>query len=296
MLSLGNAFDGDELRAFDERVRKLAGVRRRRLHVRTEDRRPRDLAATTRDGAFVRGGTRGDGRVGEEVTREPAHDPFDPAAAARRQAVRRSSTCAARCTCARAISTRSTRERERAGQPLFANPRNAASGGVRQLDPRLTAERRLSFFAYAVGESMPTAPHNAVRSCWQFLRALGFRDEPARRALRDDRRRDRLLPNAGKRERDELDYEIDGVVVKVDDLALQETARHASARIRAGRSRSSSARARRRTKLLAHRGQRRPHRDAQPVRGARAGADRRRDRSRRDAAQRRVYPTATTFA
>ena len=114
---------------------------------------------------------------------------------------------------------RLNRAREREGLPVFANPRNAASGGVRQLDPALTAQRRLSFFAYqlvsgencayAMGGVAPRSKRSAFRS---------IRTSRARRTLDD------VLAYCRQWEerRDELDYEIDGVVVKVDDLALQE--------------------------------------------------------------------------
>ena len=104
---------------------------------------------------------------------------------------------------------------------MFANPRNAASGGVRQLDPALTAQRRLSFFAYqlVIDESAPP-----VRTQWESLRrleGLGLPVNPniARAATLDD-----VVEYCRQWEaqRDELDYEIDGVVIKVDDLALQE--------------------------------------------------------------------------
>ena len=108
--------------------------------------------------------------------------------------------------------------RERDGLPVFANPRNAASGGVRQLDPKLTAQRRLSFFAYAIaqGPSLRTQT-----KALDYLRAAGFavndHIEPAKNI-------DAVIAFCERWEaaRDSLDYEIDGVVVKVDDLALQE--------------------------------------------------------------------------
>ena len=113
---------------------------------------------------------------------------------------------------------RLNRARERDGLPIFANPRNAASGGVRQLDPALTAQRRLSFFAYQL------VADDELRSQWQALRkleSLGFPVNPnvVRAEAIDD-----VLTYCRQWEerRDDLDYEIDGVVVKVDDFALQE--------------------------------------------------------------------------
>ena len=106
--------------------------------------------------------------------------------------------------------------REREGLPVFANQRNAASGGVRQLDPALTAQRRLSFFAYQLVDDVAR-----VRTQWESLRCLaelGFPVNPniARAATVDE-----VLAycRGWEDRRDELDYEIDGTVVKVDDLA-----------------------------------------------------------------------------
>jgi DNA ligase (NAD+) len=218
MLSLGNAFDADELRAFDERVRKLAG---RADVAYTCELKIDGLAISLHyeDGAFVRGGTRGDGSTGEDVTenlRTVRSIPLRLRGAGARRIDVRGEVYFRRSDFA-ALNVR----REAAGQPLFANPRNTASGAIRQLDTRLTAERRLSFFAYAVGEvdadGFPGTQHDLLA----FLRGLGFAINPhvARAATIDD-----VIAYVARweRERDGLDYEIDGVVVKVDELALQE--------------------------------------------------------------------------
>ena len=218
MLSLGNAFDGDELRAFDERVRKLAGVA---AVAYTCELKIDGLAVSLHfeNGAFVRGGTRGDGSVGEDVTENLR--------------TIRSIPLKLRGKGVRAIDVRGevyfrrsdfdalNARREAAGQPLFANPRNTASGALRQLDPRLTAERRLSFFAYAVGDvdagDFPVTQFELLA----FLRAQGFATNPhvERAATIDDVI---AFTERWDGERASLDYEIDGIVVKVDDLALQE--------------------------------------------------------------------------
>jgi DNA ligase (NAD+) len=218
MLSLGNAFDGDELRAFDERVRKLAG----RSDVGyTCELKIDGLAISLHyeNGAFVRGGTRGDGTVGEDVSENLRTIRSIPlklrGANVRRIDVR--GEVYFRLSDFEALNAR----REAAGAPLFANPRNTASGAIRQLDPRLTAERRLSFFAYAVGEvdadDFPATQFELLA----YLRSLGFATNPhvARAATIDD-----VIAYVERwaLERETLDYEIDGVVVKVDELALQE--------------------------------------------------------------------------
>ena len=218
MLSLGNAFDGDELRAFDERVRKLSG---RTDVAYTCELKIDGLAISLRyDGAaFTGGGTRGDGSAGEDVTENLR--------------TIRSIPLRLRGTGVRHIDVRGevyfrrsdfdalNARREAAGLPLFANPRNTAAGALRQLDARMTAERRLSFFAYAVGEVDADAFPTTQFELLAFLREQGFVTNPhvARAATIDD-----VIAYVERWsvERDTLDYEIDGVVVKVDELALQE--------------------------------------------------------------------------
>jgi DNA ligase (NAD+) len=218
MLSLGNAFDGDELRAFDQRVRKLAG---RDDVAYTCELKIDGLAISLHieNGTFVRGGTRGDGNAGEDVTTNLRTVRSIPLTV-RRPGVRLIDVRGEvylRKSDFNALNER----REAAGLAPFANPRNAAAGAIRQLDPRLTAERRLSFFAYAVGDvdadGFPTTQFELLA----FLRTLGFATNPhvVRAATIED-----VVAYVGRweHERDGLDYEIDGVVVKVDELALQE--------------------------------------------------------------------------
>jgi len=213
MLSLANAFDDDELRAFDERVRKLTeGPLTYVCELKIDGLA---IALDYRDGLFERGGTRGDGSVGEDVTpnlRTVRTIPLRlreavPFIEVRGEVYLRKSDF-----------ERLNAARERDGLPVFANPRNAASGGVRQLDSKLTAARRLSFFAYA------TAGHDGVATQSEtlaLLRNLGFAVNEHIRPAPDI---DAVIAYCREWEarRDELDYEIDGVVIKVDDLATQE--------------------------------------------------------------------------
>jgi DNA ligase (NAD+) len=218
MLSLGNAFDGDELRAFDERVRKLAGD----VPVTyTCELKIDGLAISLHyeNGKFVRGGTRGDGNVGEDVTenlKTVRSIPLKLRGKGVRQIDVRGEVYFRRSDF-EALNAR----REDAGQPLFANPRNTAAGALRQLDARLTAERRLSFFAYAVGAVDADGFPDSQFELLAFLRAHGFATNPhvERAATIADVI---AFTERWDRERDTLDYEIDGIVIKVDDLALQE--------------------------------------------------------------------------
>jgi DNA ligase (NAD+) len=213
MLSLANAFDDAELRAFDDRVRKLADTQASYVCELKIDGLA--IALDYRDGVFERGGTRGDGVVGEDVTpnlRTIQTIPLKlrrplPFVEVRGEVYLRKSDFA-----------KLNAAREREGLAIFANPRNAASGGVRQLDPRLTAARRLSFFAYATAGIEGVATQSQTL---EILREMGFAVNDHIRAAPDI---DAVIAYCHEWEarRDELDYEIDGVVVKVDDLATQE--------------------------------------------------------------------------
>ncbi|MFZ0031882.1 MAG: NAD-dependent DNA ligase LigA [Candidatus Cybelea sp.] len=216
MLSLANAVSPDELRAFDERARKLAGGNVEYVCELKIDGLA--IALDYRDGSLTRGGTRGDGRVGEDVTANLRTIKTIPLRLRMTGGVPEFVEVRGEVYLRKSDFERLNATREREGLPVFANPRNAASGGVRQLDPALTAQRRLSFFAYQL------VADEGVRAQWTALRrleALGLPVNPniARAATLDD-----VLSFCRKWEerRDDLDYEIDGVVVKIDDFALQE--------------------------------------------------------------------------
>lgn len=213
MLSLANAFNEDELRAFDERVRKLAGTSVSYVCELKIDGLA--IAVDYEKGSLVRGGTRGDGLIGEEVTSNlrtvqtiplKLRSPHPDFIEVRGEVYLRKTDF-----------EKINASRERAGQPVFANPRNAAAGGVRQLDPKLTAQRKLSFFAYAAVVDGPKTQSEVL----ELLREVGFHVNEhikAGKTIEDVL----LYCKRWEEKRDELDYEIDGVVIKVDDLATQE--------------------------------------------------------------------------
>ncbi|MGA7569223.1 MAG: NAD-dependent DNA ligase LigA, partial [Candidatus Aquilonibacter sp.] len=213
MLSLANAFDAEELRAFDERVRKLASASISYVCELKIDGLA--IALDYRNGLLVRGGTRGDGRVGEEITPNLKTIPTIPLRLRHPEVFLE---VRGEVYLRKSDFEKLNARREREGLPVFANPRNAASGGVRQLDPKLTAQRRLSFFAYAIAQGPALKTQSKAL---EYLRAAGFavndHIEPAAdiETVIDYCRR-------WEDARDTLDYEIDGVVVKVDDLAVQE--------------------------------------------------------------------------
>ena len=174
------------------------------------------------DGALVRGGTRGDGRVGEDVTPNLRTIRTIPLRLIPSCSVPAFVEVRGEVYLRKSDFERLNAAREEHGLPIFANPRNAASGGVRQLDPALTAQRRLSFFAYQVASLEGGA--GAMPTQWeslQYLRTLGF---PVNPNIRRSESIDDVIAFCRDWEarRDDLDYEIDGVVVKVDDVAIQE--------------------------------------------------------------------------
>ncbi len=219
MLSLNNAFADDEVVAFDRRVREL--LEGREVEYAVEPKLDGlAIGLSYENGAFTQGATRGDGYTGEDVTANlrtihaiplRLHTPHPPRSLEVRGEVIMRKRDFARLN-----------EHQRAdGNKEFVNPRNAAAGSLRQLDSRVTAGRRLTFFAYGVGIAeggeVPRDKHSRLLD---FLEALGFPVPPERKVVRGA---DGLLAyyrDVG-RKRDKLPYEIDGVVYKVNDLRSQ---------------------------------------------------------------------------
>ncbi len=220
MLSLGNVFSREDLHAWAERVYRVAG--RETITFAVEPKIDGlAVALTYTDGQFVRGATRGDGFTGEDVTpnlRTVRTIPLRLHAAAPGTIEVRGEVYLTRSG-----FHRLNEERARDGLATFANPRNAAAGSLRQLDPTITASRPLGFFAYAAGYwTDPAAmPVRAQSDLLHRLHDLGFRPSP--HAVTCD-----TIDAVWERcqhwltQRDALDFEIDGVVIKVDSLGMQE--------------------------------------------------------------------------
>src|SRR5947207_7506748 len=217
MLSLDNSYNIEDLRAFDERCRKLADGRAFE-YVAELKIDGLSLAVHYEDGVLVRGVTRGDGRVGEDVTQNVRTIRSVPL----RLRVKEGGEAEVRgeAYLARKAFASLNAEREEADEPKFANPRNAAAGTIRQLDPKIVSRRRLDLFAYDVlrGERKPFATH------WEaldWLEAAGFSVNPNRARCSSIEEVIEFC-NRMEAERDRLEYEIDGVVVKVNSTALQD--------------------------------------------------------------------------
>ena len=209
MMSLGNAMSDAEIVEFDTRVHKLLGEEKVRF-VMEPKLDGLAVTLTYQDGKFVQGATRGDGLIGEDVTQNLRTIKMIPLQLAGSPPplfeVRGEVFINKR------DFVKMNEEREKAGEPTFVNPRNCAAGSLRQLDPRMTAQRPLSIYFYEVGESQQFETH------WEKLarlREYGLRTNPENELLESlDAVRDKYRRLLGKRHA--LPYEIDGTVVKVD--------------------------------------------------------------------------------
>ena len=214
LLSLGNAFDAGELRDFDRRVRQLAGeavdyVVEPKIDGLT-------VVLTYENGSFVLGATRGDGLTGEDITenlRTVRLLPLRLSGAPRRLVVR------GEAFMPKKAFARLNEERDNRGEPPFANPRNAAAGSLRQLDPKVTAGRILGFYAYQIIE----CEGREIATQWEalsFLKEVGFSVQEQNKHCRDI---EEVIAycNSWIEKRHALNYEIDGMVIKVNSLRLQ---------------------------------------------------------------------------
>jgi DNA ligase (NAD+) len=218
MLSLDNAFSDEEVAAFLDKVHRFLGKGAGDIEFTAEPKID-GLSASLRyeEGVFVLGATRGDGEVGEDVTANlmtvadiPKRlSPEAPALLEVRGEV----------YMARSDFLKFNKKNAKEGKPVFANPRNAAAGSIRQLDPKVTAGRPLRFFTWGWGEVRP----DPFTTQWQALHALQSWGFPLNRLVRHCRTLEQLAAFhrdiEGKRA--SLDYDADGVVFKVDRLDLQ---------------------------------------------------------------------------
>lgn len=214
MLSLGNAFNLDDLNAFEERLKKLTQAPIEYMCELKID----GLAVSVKyeEGRFVQGATRGNGLVGEDITANLKMVDAIP------KQLSEPLTLEARgeCYMPKASFLRLNEEREANGFAVFANPRNAAAGTIRQLDPAVVAQRQLSVFMYAVadqgGLNVPTQELGL-----NALDELGFTTNHERKVCQSMTEVWDYIQTF-QTERPNLAYEIDGIVIKVNELAEQE--------------------------------------------------------------------------
>ncbi|WP_027963941.1 NAD-dependent DNA ligase LigA [Halalkalibacillus halophilus] len=214
MLSLGNAFDSQDLRDFDRRIRERVGDDFRYVCELKID----GLAVSLRyeNGEFVQGATRGDGKTGEDITQNLKTVRNIPLRIAENNAIEVRGEVFMPQKSFLALNE----AREKNGEEKFANPRNAAAGSVRQLDPKIAAKRNLDIFLYSVGEweAATTSSHSERLS---YLEKLGFKTNKEARTF-DTMEEVIAYTEDWTLKRANLDYEIDGIVIKVDSIELQE--------------------------------------------------------------------------
>jgi DNA ligase (NAD+) len=216
MLSLDNTYNFDELREFHKRVLKKVPEGKYVVEPKIDGL---GVALVYEDGIFIRGATRGDGKVGEEVTLNLKTIHSIPLKVEDEHLA----NCEVRGEVFMSLSgfKKMNNEREKFGEPVFANPRNASAGSIRQLDPKIPASRPLDIFIYTLSyiEGLGFYSH------WESLMAIkkaGFKINPLARLCND---LDEVIEYCNELEgkRDDLDYEIDGAVIKLDSLEHQRT-------------------------------------------------------------------------
>ncbi len=220
MLSLANGFADEEVAEFVVRIRRFLQLKEEAPLVFTAEPKIDGLSLSLRyeGGRLVTAATRGDGTEGEDVTAN-ARTVGDIPHRLKGRDVPEICEVRGEVYLSHADFQAVNARQEAAGKPLFANPRNAAAGSLRQLDPAITASRPLRFFAYAWGE-MSAMPSATQFGMIERFASWGLRTNPLTRRCAS---LDEMLAHyrAIETDRADLGYDIDGVVYKVDDLALQ---------------------------------------------------------------------------
>ncbi len=220
MLSLANAFNEQEAIEFDERARRILGTDQKINYLAEPKLDGVSVELTYENGIFTSGSTRGDGSTGEDITANLRTIHSIPLR------LTGGLTIPVRLDVRGEVYMKKTdfedlnQRREAAGEQPFANPRNAAAGSVRQLDPNVTATRPLDGFFYAIGVVEGEVPESQAELL-DYLAELGFKVNPLRRKCIGI---EEALDFYGELHsiRDELPYEIDGMVIKVGSFAVRE--------------------------------------------------------------------------
>lgn len=218
LLSLGNVFSNEELLTWYTRTSRLVGNESFQL-VCEHKMDGLAIALTYENGLLISGATRGDGFRGENITHNLRTIRSIPLSVSKEAPPR--FEVRGEVFLPKAGFRKLNEERAAEGQPLFANPRNAAAGSVRQLDPRITAKRHLDIFIYALGyadgKPMPATHWETM----EYLKTLGFKINPNNVRL-DTIGEAEEYYRSWTEKRESLPYEADGIVVKIDSLAIQQ--------------------------------------------------------------------------
>ncbi|MAF85015.1 MAG: DNA ligase (NAD(+)) LigA [Dehalococcoidales bacterium] len=217
LLSLGNAFSQEELRAWYTRILKLAGAQPFSF-VGEHKIDGLAVALTYVNRQLTTGATRGDGFRGENITQNLRTIRSIPLSVPKESPTR--FEVRGEVFLPKAGFNRLNQERVKEGQPPFANPRNAAAGSVRQLDPRMTAKRPLDIYIYMLGYAEGKATPPTHRETMEYLKSLGFKINPNNRLLTDIEEVEDFYQTWVEK-KESLPYEADGIVVKIDSLERQ---------------------------------------------------------------------------
>jgi DNA ligase (NAD+) len=220
MLSLANAFSPEEVRAFDERVQRFLGVTETIEYVMDPKIDGLAVNLVYQDGRFVVGATRGDGNTGENITQNVRTIQSVPLRLRTGRSAPALLEVRGEIFLTRTGFEQTNEERLARGEPLFANPRNAAAGSVRQLDPSIAARRPLDFRVHGFVDRDPWRPATYVEAM-RDLESWGFRVSEELRECRGAVDVIAALDHFQRR-RDEYDYEIDGSVIKINRLDYRE--------------------------------------------------------------------------
>jgi len=218
LLSLTNAFSYEELAAWHKRVSKLLGGRQFDL-VCEPKIDGLAVALTYVDGLLITGATRGDGYRGEGITQNLRTIRSIPLSVSKEAPTR--FEVRGEVYLPKAGFKKLNEERAKEGLPLFANPRNAAAGSVRQLDSSITARRPLDIFIYGLGWAEGKAVPDTHWEIMQYLKSLGFKINP-NIALRNSLDEAEKYHQSWVESREKFPYEADGIVAKVNSIALQQ--------------------------------------------------------------------------
>ena len=219
LLSLGNVFSDEELTAWYTRTKRLTGdtpfdfVAEHKIDGLA-------VALTYVDGKLITGATRGDGLRGENITQNLRTIRSIPLSVSQEAPPR--FEVRGEVYLSKSGFHKLNQERAEQGMPLFANPRNAAAGSVRQLDSHITAQRPLDIYVYMIG--YPTDIEEIKGTHWEameYLKSLGFRVNPNNQHLTDIREVEQYY-RKWEEDRDKLEYEADGIVIKLNQLELHD--------------------------------------------------------------------------
>ncbi|MEG0367953.1 MAG: NAD-dependent DNA ligase LigA, partial [Coprobacillus sp.] len=213
MLSLGNCFNEDELYAFDDKVKEVYPNAEYVCELKFDGLA---VSLVYEDGQLQYAATRGDGTIGEDITHNvktiksvPLSIEYDGDFEVRGEIIMPKKSF-----------NELNKQREEAGEPLFANPRNAAAGSVRQLDSSIAAQRKLDAYLYMVPTALEVGC-TTHKEALDYIHKLGFKTSPLTKVCSSIKDVWSFIQEMTEK-RDDLPYEIDGIVIKVNDLSWQE--------------------------------------------------------------------------